>query len=70
MMSVELKAVGNRLQPGPRRRLFHVGHPVETGWSPYCVTPGGRFLLNLSPDDSRGRNVLVQNWTALVDGRK
>jgi hypothetical protein len=43
------------------RRCRFAARPETAEYQRHC---------GLFPDDSRGRIVLVQNWTALVDGRK
>jgi hypothetical protein len=62
---VEIKAVGNTLQPGAAKILFRVRLPGRTAGFAYDVGKDGRFLIP-TPVQPAGvvPFTVVVNWTA------
>jgi Tol biopolymer transport system component len=67
LMRVPLVVSGATLQPGPPEPLFEV-NPV--GFTPYDVTPDGRFLFSSVASQAGEQSVpltIVLNWQRLLD---
>jgi hypothetical protein len=66
MMSVSIKATGDRLEPGPPVALFRTqiyGGGTDNQQGPqYDVARNGRFLINTTLDDAVAPITLIQNW--------
>jgi hypothetical protein len=67
MTRVPLAVSGSTLQPGTPEPLFEL-NPV--GFTPYGLTPDGRFLLSTVADQAGEQSVpitIVLNWRRLLE---
>jgi Tol biopolymer transport system component/predicted Ser/Thr protein kinase len=65
LMAVEMKAVGNTLQPGTAKILFTVRQPGRTGGFAYDVSKDGRFLIPTLVEKAESTPIsVVVNWAA------